>query len=473
MEALTNFFTTIGERLAPVARGFENVVNTVNAFVWGPFMLVLLVGTGIFFTVRCNFLQIKRFFFICKNTIGSLFGGSGRRSGKRGISPFQALTTALAGTIGTGNIVGVATAIIAGGPGALFWMWVSAFFGMATKYAEIVLAIKFRTVNERGEYVGGPMYYIEKGLHLKPLAVVFALFAALASFGIGNMTQVNSISANLRATFHIPPLVTGLVAALIVGLVILGGIRRIGSVTEKMVPFMAIPYLLGGVAILVVNRAALPDALSLVFREAFSFRAVGGGVAGYVIFNAMKYGVARGVFSNEAGLGSAPIVHAAADVDHPVKQGVWGVFEVFFDTILGCSVTAFAILTSGLLGSGIGDAEISSAAFELAFPGFGSIFVTVAMVFFAFSTILGWSYYGERCVEYLFGGGATVVYKIIYLAAIVVGATLNLSLVWKIADTLNGLMAIPNLIALLGLSGVVIKTTRDYFRRPLGQTKLK
>ena len=407
-----------------------------------------------------------------KNTIGTLFDRKHKDKLVDGITPFQAVSTALASTVGTGNITGIATAITIGGPGAVFWMWISAFFGMVTKYSEILLALTFREKNVKGENVGGPMYYIENGLGWKWLAVIFAIFATLASFGIGNMTQSNSIAQALEQSFHIPTLASGIVVAIVVAVVILGGIKSIARVNEKIVPFMAAFYIICAVAVLIVNFREIPHAFGLIFGNAFTLPSAAGGAAGYTIMMAMRYGFARGVFSNEAGLGSAPIAHAASSTKDPVEQGLWGIFEVFLDTIVICTLTALVVLTSGLWGGELDGAPLSIAAFNQAIPHIGGYGVTIGMVLFATSTMFGWSYYGEKALEYLFKGtsagtikAAIMVYRCLFVIAAVVGAVGGLQFIWSIADTLNGLMAIPNLIALLALSGVVIKTTKKGFER--------
>ncbi|MDW7670808.1 MAG: sodium:alanine symporter family protein [Bacillota bacterium] len=427
-------------------------------------MLVLIVGTGVYLSIRTNFLQVGKFGFAMKQTLFKIFDKT-EISEDGDITPFQALSTALAATIGTGNIAGVATAIAIGGPGAVFWMWVSAFFGMMTKFSEVVLAIQYREKNKDGNWVGGPMYYITDGLgqNWKWLAYVFAAFGALAAFGIGNMVQANSVAAALEATFNIPVLVSGIVLAIAAGAVILGGLKRIAAVTEKIVPFMAVFYMIGAIVIVILNIVHIPEALGLIFRHAFTAKAGVGGFAGATVMMAMRFGVARGVFSNEAGLGSAPIAHAAARTDHPVRQGLWGVFEVFADTIVICTLTALTIITSGVWNSGVTGAALTTAAFNEGLPGPGGIIVAIGILFFAFSTLLSWAYYGEKCAEYILGSGFNKIYRIIWLPLIVLGAVGSLTMIWDIADTLNGLMAIPNLVALLGLSGVVVKLTKEFF----------
>lgn len=447
--------------------------DKINGFVWGPVMLALLVGTGVYLSFRIGFIQVSKFGYMWKNTIGTLFGKKTKKKLVDGITPFQAVSTALASTVGTGNITGIATAITLGGPGAVFWMWVSAFFGMVTKYSEILLALTFREKNAKGENVGGPMYYIENGLGWKWLAVIFAIFATMASFGIGNIAQSNSIAQALDKSFGIPVLASGIFFAIIVAVVIIGGIKSIARVNEKIVPFMAAFYIICAVIALIVNFKEIPAAFGLIFGNAFTLPSAAGGVAGYTIMMAMRYGFARGVFSNEAGLGSAPIAHAASSTKDPVEQGLWGIFEVFLDTIVICTLTALVVLTSGLWNTGIDGAPLSIAAFNQALPGnIGGIGVTIGMVLFATSTMFGWSYYGEKALEYLFKNASAsvgriviIIYRCLFVFMVVIGAVGGLKLVWDIADTLNGLMAIPNLIALLALSGVVIKTTKKGFER--------
>ena len=450
-----------------------DINSAVNNFIWGPVMLALLVGTGVFLTFRTGWMQVRQFGYIMKNTIGSLFCKTDKDHGNN-LTPFQAVTTALAGTVGTGNIAGVTGAIFVGGPGAAFWMWVSAFFGMCTKYAEIALAMKYRETDENGVHKGGPMYYIEKGLgkNWKWLAVVFALLGGLASFGIGNIAQSSEISGAMSGLLGVDPLITGILLAVVVAVVVLGGVQRIGQVTSLLVPFMALFYILAGIAVILLRITDVPAAFVTIIASAFSFEAVGGGVFGYAIMVAMRQGFARGVFSNEAGLGSAPIAHAASSTEEPAEQAIWGVFEVFFDTIIICSITALAVILSGAeLGSEALAAYASKgaaavAAFNSILPGtIGGTLIQISLLFFALSTILSWSYYGERCWGYLTNNNTVfiMVYKILFILFCVVGATGSGTLMWDIADTLNGMMAIPNLIALLALSGVVSKITKDYF----------
>ncbi|QSX09400.1 alanine:cation symporter family protein [Alkalibacter rhizosphaerae] len=465
--------------------GFINSVtsinSTINSLVWGVPMLVLIISTGIYMTVRTKFFQVRRAKHVNDETFKAIFTKKSVTKSKdeKSISQFQALSTALAATIGTGNIAGVATAITVGGAGAVFWMWISAFFGMMTNFSENVLGIYYRKKNKKGEWSGGPMYYLEnglkdkKGLHgfSKPLAVIFALFCMLASFGIGNMTQVNSIASALEGSFGVPPLATGLVVAAVASLVIVGGIKRIGQVTERIVPFMALAYILGSVVIMIVNAAMIPEVFGEIFTKAFGFDAVAGGISGAMVRQAITMGFKRGVFSNEAGLGSSVMVHSSSDVKEPVIQGMWGIFEVFFDTIIVCTLTAFVILSTGALETGESGVPLVSAAFTHGFGGFAGEFVSLAILLFAFSTILGWSFYGTKAAEYLFGSGFTIVYKVLFIIFIVIGATMSLDLVWNISDTLNGLMAIPNLIGVLLLSNTVLRITADYVDRNIRKKK--
>lgn len=443
--------------------------STINSLVWGPPMLFLIVGTGVYLTVRTNFFSILKLGYVLKNTLFKIFAKDQQGEGE--ITPFQAVATALAATVGTGNIAGVATAIALGGPGAVFWMWVSALFGMTTKFGEVVLSINYREKTDDGRFIGGPMYYIEKGLNMKWLAVIFAAFGSLAAFGIGNMVQSNSVAASLQQSFSVPPLVTGLVLAVLTALVILGGIKRIGQVTERLVPAMATIYILGAIFIIILNGAHIPEAFGLIFSNAFTGTAAVGGFAGSTLAMAVRFGVARGVFSNEAGLGSAPIAHAASTTDHPVRQGLWGVFEVFMDTIVICTLTALAILVSELWDTGVTGAALTTQAFDEAIMGGGYI-VSVGIMLFAFSTILGWSYYGERCAEYLFGEKAIVPYRVIWIPFVIIGAVGGLEFIWDLADTMNGLMAIPNLIGVLLLSGTIFRLTKEFFAKESEKGKM-
>ena len=450
------------------------VNSFLNGIVWGWPCLILLVGTGVYYTIRCGGLQFRWFGYIMKNTIGKIF--EKKEAGEGAITPFQAVCTALAATVGTGNIAGVTGAIALGGPGAVFWMWISALFGMCTKFAEVTLAIHFRERNDKGDWVGGPMYYISKGLgkNWKWLGSLFALFGMLAAFGIGNMTQINSIVTSISGTINsftpinvnTANLIIGIIVAIFCAIVLIGGLKRIGQVTEKLVPFMAVIYILSALIIFFAHIGNIGNVLRSIFVGAFTPSAVVGGAAGITISAAVKRGVGRGVFSNEAGLGSAPIAHAAADTDSAVRQGCFGVFEVFADTIVICTLTAFAVLMSGTpinFGQAAG-ADLTIAAFGTTFGRVGGIIISVGLTLFATSTILSWCLYGTRCAEFLFKTTKIIKpYQVIFCLIIVLGAVTELSLVWDIADTLNGLMALPNLVGLLALSPIVIKLTREYF----------
>lgn len=437
--------------------------KAIGDFVWGPIMLVLLLGTGLYLTIRTGFFSITKLGYTLRNTLFKIFKQDATR-GEGEITPFQAVSTALAATVGTGNIAGVATAIASGGPGAVFWMWLSAILGMTTKFAEVVLAVQYREKTEDGRFLGGPMYYLRDGLKSKFLAGLFAILTAFAAFGIGNMVQANSVAASLEVTFKIPKLVTGLVLAGLATLVMIGGLKRIASVTERLVPIMAAIYIAGSLVILIVNITHILPTLKMIFSMAFTTSAAMGGFAGSTMKLAMRQGMARGVFSNEAGLGSAPIAHAAARTDSAVRQGLWGVFEVFMDTIVICTMTALVILTSGVWNNGTSGAALTTEAFNSSLPGGGYI-VSIGIVLFAFSTLIGWSYYGERGAEYLFGPKVIPVYRIIWIPFVVIGAIGGLELVWDIADTLNGLMAIPNLIGIVALSGTVIALKKEFFKQ--------
>lgn len=462
----------------------ETVNNAVNGFVWGVPMLILLVGTGILMTCLTKGFQISHFFYWMRHTIGSIFTEKHitQHTGKndKAISQFQSLCTALAATIGTGNIVGVASALISGGPGAIFWMWIVAFFGMMTNFSENVLGIFYRRKNEKDEWCGGAMYYLRDGLGGKKglkavgvvLAVLFSVFCLFASFGIGNMSQINSIAGNMQAAFSIPPLVTGILLMVLAGLVVIGGIKRIASVTEKLVPFMAVLYIIGTLVVCIYNFEHIGAAFAAIFKGAFGLRAVGGGIVGSGVKMALEWGMKRGVFSNEAGLGSSVMVHSSSNVKEPVRQGMWGIFEVFADTILVCTLTALTVLTSGLVDLETGAVLSESAGSALVGEAFGTVlgnigpmFIALAILLFAFSTVLGWSHYGSKAFEYLFGTKATMIYKVIFVVFIVVGATMNLSLAWELSDTFNGLMAIPNLVGVLVLSPVVMRITKNYVDR--------
>ena len=452
---------------------FNAVVSFIYDNILSISMLVLLISAGLFLTVRTGFFQFRYFGYVLKNTIGSLFNKNLHKKDSANVSPFQAVTTALAGTIGTGSIAGVATALVLGGPGAIFWMWVSALVGMVTKYSEIVLSLKYREKNDKGAWLGGPMYYIERGLGLKWLAIIFAVFAMISCLGTGNATQSNSISGIVHSNFNVPVWVTGLILTVLVGSVIIGGVKRIATINEKLVPVMAVFFILSSFIALIVNIKSVPSAFELIFREAFNFKSAFGGVAGYGILSAMRYGVGRGVFSNEAGLGSAPIAHAASSTEDPVKQGLWGVFEVFITTIIICTVSALIILTSGAYLDAfcvgavpeLNGASLSGAALNEALPYVGGYVIMISTVFFALSTILGWAYYGEVCARYIFkkhANTAVLVYRICYVAFVFVGAVAEINLVWLISDCFNALMALPNLVALIALSGVIVSTTKKH-----------
>ena len=462
----------------------ETVNNAVNSFVWGVPMLILLVGTGILMTCLTKVFQLSHFGYWMRHTIGSIFTEKHitehTEKGDASITQFQSLCTALAATIGTGNIVGVASALIAGGPGAIFWMWIVAFFGMMTNFSENVLGIYFRRKNEKGAWQGGAMYYLRDGLGAKKgckqlgavLATLFSVFCLLASFGIGNMSQINSIAGNMEAAFGISPIITGVVLMVIAALVLLGGIKRIASVAEKLVPFMALAYVVGALAVCIINAGNIGPAFAAIFKGAFGMRAVAGGIVGSGVKMALTWGMKRGVFSNEAGLGSSVMVHSSSNVREPVRQGMWGIFEVFADTIVVCTLTALTVLSSGLVDLDTGAVLTDSAgsalvgqAFATVFGQFGPMFIALAILLFAFSTVLGWSHYGSTAFEYLFGTKSTVIYKVVFVAFIVVGATMNLTLAWDLSDTFNGLMAIPNLIGVLTLSPIVMKITKNYVDR--------
>lgn len=440
----------------------SHIMSSVNAFVWGPVMLTLLVGTGVFLSLRLGFLQ----FFQLPRALKLVFSRQPDAAHAGDISPFQALTTALAATIGTGNIAGVATAIFLGGPGAIFWMWVCAVFGMATKYAEAVLAVRYRHLLPDGTMQGGPMRYIADGLGWKWLGWLFALFGALAAFGIGSMVQSNSVAVALERTWGVSPVATGIALALLTGIVIIGGIRRIGKVTEKLVPLMGVCYVVGALLILLLNAEKVPGAFALIFAHAFAPASAAGGFAGAAVASAVRFGVARGIFSNEAGLGSAPIAHAAARTSSPVRQGLVAMTGVFFDTIIVCTMTALVILATGAWASGETSSALTYLAFQGGLPGPGGLIVTIGLAVFAYSTMIGWAYYGEECIEYLLGMKARTPYRYVFCLVVAVGAFQKVGFVWDFSDTMNGAMAIPNLIGLLGLSGVVAKVTREALSRP-------
>ena len=470
----------------------ESVNGKVNGFVWGIPMLVLLVGTGVLMTCLTGWFQVSHFRYWLRHTIGAIFKNkhvtAHTDKEDRSISQFQSLCTALAATIGTGNIAGVASAIASGGPGAIFWMWLVAIFGMMTNYSENVLGIYYRRKNEAGEWSGGAMYYLKDGLGGfrgcktlgKILAFAFSVFCVIASFGIGNMGQINSIATNMYSAFRIPNWVTGILLMVVAALVVVGGLKRIAAVTEKLVPVMALVYVVGALVLVILNAQNVGPAFASIFKGAFAMKAVGGGIVGTGVTAAVTWGMKRGVVSNEAGLGSSVMVHSNSNVKEPVVQGMWGIFEVFADTLVVCTLTALAVLTSGLVDLNTGallttteKTAMVAEAFSLKFGAFGSGFIAIAILLFAFSTVLGWSHYGTKAFEYLFGTKATIGYRIVFVAFILVGATMQLDLAWDLSDTFNGLMAIPNLVGVVALSGQVRKITKNYIARKMKGERLE
>ena len=439
----------------------KSFFDAAGGYVWGVPMLTFLVGTGVFLTIRLKLLQFTTLGFALRQAFTPHAKRADGGDHEGDVSHFGALMTALSATIGTGNIAGVATAVVAGGPGAVFWMWMTALFGMATKYAEGVLAVKYRVTNSRGEMSGGPMYYIERGLGKKWLAVLFAIFGVLASFGIGSSVQSNSVAQAIHTSFAIDTWITGVVLTVFTGLVILGGIRSISKVSSAIVPIMAVGYVPGGLVVIALHLDLLFPALQLILTDAFTGEAVAGGALGTVI----RYGVARGVFSNEAGMGSAPIAAAAAKTDHPVRQALVSMTGTFLDTIIVCSITGIVLVMGGMYTGGQTGAALTTTTFNQMLPGVGGWIVTFGLVFFAYSTILGWCYYGEKCATYLVGDGGVLPYRMVYVASVMAGTVLSLDLVWSASDVFNGLMALPNLIALVLLSGVVVKETHDFFEK--------
>ena len=455
----------------------ESINSAVNSFIWGVPAMICIIGVGLLLSFRTKFIQVRKFPDAIKSTIGRMFSKNEKDASHGAMTPFQAVCTALAATVGTGNIAGVAGALAIGGPGAIFWMWVSAFLGMCTKFSEVTLAVHFREKNAHGDYVGGPMYYIKNGLSKKWhwLATAYAIFGVITVFGTGNATQVNTITAAINSAFlnfHLISeeqtstcsLIIGIIIAVLVGLVLLGGIKRIGKVTEKLVPFMAVLYIVLALGVVLLNIKNLPSVFVSIIEGAFNPKAVTGGVVGSFYLSVTK-GVARGIFSNEAGLGTGSIAHACADTDEPVKQGFFGIFEVFADTIIICTLTALTILCSGVTvnyGQAVG-AELTISGFTSTYGGWVSIFTAIAMCCFAFSTILGWGLYGARCLEFLSSEKIIKPFMIAYSLVAIVGATMDLGLLWSIAETFNGLMAIPNLIALFLLSGTLIKLVKEHF----------
>ncbi len=435
----------------------------LNGIVWGPPMLILLMGTGVLLTIITGAVQFRHLHTALREVLGKLLH---KGHGEGSVTPFQAVATALASTVGVGNIAGVATALMLGGPGALFWLWVSGVLGMATKFSEIVVALHYRERDANGVMRGGAMYTLKKK-GLGWLGGIFAAFTALAAFGIGNMVQANSVAQSMEASFGLSPVIVGIALVVAAGAVIVGGIKRIAAFAGILVPYMAIIYLTGGIIVILLNAGAVPAALGMVFEGAFTGTAATGGFAGATIMLAMRFGVARGLFSNEAGLGSAPLVHATATTDHPVRQGMYGIFEVFVDTILICTVTGLAILVTGAWDDGPTGAELTARAFQLGLPGaWGDIVVTSSLVLFAFSTIIGWSYYGETGIVYLLGARAAVPYRVAWLVFIYLGAIGSLHLIWDVADTLNGLMAIPNLVSVLICIPLIRRLQKEFFERP-------
>ena len=474
--------------------GVAKVNSAVNNVVWGVPALVLLAFVGVLMTVLTKVFQVTHFGHWMKKTIGAVFSDRHviSHTADKSISQFQSLCTALAATVGTGNIVGVAGAIMVGGPGAVFWMWVMAFLGMMTNYSENVLGIYYRRKNSKGEWSGGAMYYLRDGLGAKKgcagigkvLAILFSVFCLIASFGIGNMTQVNSISGNMETVFGVPTWVTGLVITVLVGLVVVGGLKRIANVTEKIVPFMVILYMVGSFAIFFTHLSHIGPVFSAIFRGAFAAESAAGGIVGYGIKLAIEQGMKRGVFSNEAGLGSSVMVHSNSNVKEPVKQGMWGIFEVFADTLVVCTLTAFSILASGLVDLETGvtvkefvnhagqtvalnKANLVSAVYNQQFGFLGSAFIAISIMLFAFSTVLGWSHYGTKACEYLLGEKRTIPYRILFVLLVFGGAVMGDNLAWDLADTFNGLMMIPNLIGVIALSGQVKRITENYIHRHL------
>ena len=449
-----------------------NLIGKLNDnVIWGLPMVFLMIGTGIFLTLLTKGVIFTKFNIVMRYTTKTLFKKVDKSKLEEGaITPFQAVCTALAATVGTGNIVGVALAIATGGPGAIFWLWVSALVGMVIKYCEVTLSQAYRTVNEQGEIVGGPMYYITKGVGQKWLAILFVIFGSFASLGIGASVQANALAGGVNASFGVPTWVIGIIVAALGALIFIGGIKRIANVTELLVPFMSILYIAGAIIVLIVNADEIPAAFGLIIKNTFTGTAATGGFLGASVMYACRIGMSRGVFTHEAGMGSAPIAHASADNDHPARQGLWGAFEVFFDSIVMCTITALVILTSGLWYDPalVGDTRaMSSFAFENAFTG-GQYIVTVGLCLFAFATIIAWYYYGEKCVEYLSKGNMLVrrIYQIVYTAMIYVGCVASLDAVWEFADLFNGLMAVPNLIALIVLASVIKRISDDFFRDP-------
>ena len=449
-------------QVSAVVEVIEAVNSRINALVWGAPMLVLLVGTGLLLTIVTRGIQFRKLPFAFREVLGKLFRPT---EGEGTVRPFQALATALASTVGVGNIAGVSTAVFAGGPGAIFWLIVSGLLGMATKFAEIAIALNYREPDATGTMRGGAMYVLKKGLGLGWLGAIFALLTGIAGFGLGNMVQANSVADALRASFGVPPWISGLCLAGLTALVVLGGIRRIAEVTQFLVPFMCLIYLGAAVFILIRFAGEVPEVIGMILRDAFTPQAAVGGFAGSTVKAAIVNGFKRGLFSNEAGLGSAPMVHATAVTDHPVRQAAYGIFEVFVDSLVVCALTGFTVLVTGAWTSGENGAAMSARAFAIGLPGeWGHLTVTICVIAFAFSTLIGWAYYGETAVVYLLGSRAALPYRLFWTAAVYVGAIGSLHLVWDIADTLNGMMAIPNLIGVLGSIGLLLRLIQEFFR---------
>lgn len=442
------------------------LLDKINAFAWGPPMMILLVGTGIYLTIRTGGVQFTKLGYAWKVTFASCFRRDKEMLGEGEITPFQSLCSALSATVGNGNIAGVATAIAAGGPGAVVWMWITALFGMATKLAEATLGVRYRIKDVDGAYVGGAMYYIANGLGQKWLGWLFAFFGAIAAFGIGDMVQTNSMALVGHSVFGIPPIVTGIVLTILVWLVVVGGIKRIGEVTEKLVPFMAIFYLVAGLIIIISKIDMLPWALGELFRSAFSGRAAFGGFAGATVAQSMRYGVARGIFSNEAGLGSASMAHAVAKTKHPMRQGMMGTVEVTIDTLIVCSITAIVIVITDSLGTGLTSTALTAHAFSTVLKGVGGPLVALGSFLFGYSTVITWCYYGQTCGRFILGPSVTKPYAWLFIILAFLGAVVEVPFVWLLTDTLNGLMAIPNLIGLIFLSGILAKEVKEYFSHP-------
>ncbi len=442
------------------------LLDRINAFAWGPPMMVLLVGTGILLTIRIKGVQFTKIGHAWKVTFEGCFKKDKNVLGEGEITPFQSLCSALSATVGNGNIAGVATAIAAGGPGAAVWMWITALFGMATKLAEATLGVKYRIKDKDGVFVGGAMYYLSNGLGQKWLGWIFALFGALAAFGIGCMVQTNSMALVGLSVFKIPMWLTGIVLTILIWLVVIGGIKRIGEVTELLVPFMAIFYIIGGLIVIINKIDMLPWALSEIFRSAFTGRAAFGGFAGATVIQAMRYGVARGIFSNEAGLGSASMAHAVSKTKHPVRQGMMGTVEVTIDTLIVCSITAIVIVITDSLGTGLTSTALTAHAFSVVLKGLGGPVVALGSFLFGYSTVITWCYYGQTCSRFILGPSVAIPYAWIFIALSFVGSIVEVPFVWLLTDTLNGLMAIPNLIGLIFLSGILAKEVNEYFSNP-------